>query len=144
MCWLYSMSNLLIFQQLNTLYLGGNHVRKVWKSVKNSSVCAFERILVTRSREWLATVDSPKCHTCEACRKPKGHDSWNTTRQKGQSGLPVISRLKLATHPRRKWVTRTPCFVEKCLFTFLTYPTINTLIPTKYREHLERILREKP
>ena len=52
----------------------------VLESVKNSSVCVFKRILVTGSRELLATVDSPKCHTCEACRKLKGHDSWSTTR----------------------------------------------------------------
>ena len=41
-------------------------------------------------------------------------------------------------------VTRTPCFLEKWLFTFLTYPTINTLIPTKCWELPERILRENP
>ena len=28
-CWLYSMPNLLVFQQLETLYLGGNHVKVV-------------------------------------------------------------------------------------------------------------------
>ena len=28
-CWLYSVPNLFIFQQLETLYLGGNHVRVV-------------------------------------------------------------------------------------------------------------------
>ena len=28
-CWLYSVPNLLVFQQLVTLYLGGNHVRVV-------------------------------------------------------------------------------------------------------------------
>ena len=37
-----------------------------------------------------------------------------------------------------------PCLDENWLFTFLTYTTINTLIPTKCRELLERILREKP
>ena len=35
-----------------------------------------------------------------------------------------------------------PYFAEKWLFTFLTYPTINTLIPTKCRELLERNYRE--
>ena len=28
-CWLYSVLNLLVFYQLETLYLGGNHVRVV-------------------------------------------------------------------------------------------------------------------
>ena len=36
-----------------------------------------------------------------------------------------------------------PYFAEKWLFTFLTYPTINTFISTKCRELLERILRKK-
>ena len=47
----------------------------VCESVKNSSVCGFKSILVTGSRKWLAIDDLPKCHTCEACRKLKGHDS---------------------------------------------------------------------
>ena len=99
----------------------------VWESVKNSSVCAFKSILATWTREWLTTDDSPKCHTCEACRKLKGHESWSTTRQNGQSGLSVISRLELTTYPNREWVAKTLCFAKKWLFTFLTYPTINTL-----------------
>ena len=40
--------------------------------MKNSSVCAFKTILVTGTREWLATNDSPKCHMCETCGKLKG------------------------------------------------------------------------
>ena len=32
-CWLYSMPNLLVIQQLETLYLGGNHVRVVCEKV---------------------------------------------------------------------------------------------------------------
>ena len=54
------------------------------------------------SRLDFAIDNSPKCHTCEACRKLKGHDSWNTTGQKIQSSLTVISRLKLATCPIRE------------------------------------------
>ena len=42
----------------------------------------------------------------------------------------------------RGWVARMPCLDENRLFTFLTYTTINTLIPTKCRELLERIQRE--
>ena len=116
----------------------------VWESVKISSVCAIKRILVTRTRKWLVTDDSPKCHTCEACRKLKGHDSWDTTGQKWQSCQSIIWRLELATCPSCKWVARTPCFAKKWLFTFLTYPTLNILIPMKYKVLLERILRDKP
>ena len=32
-CWLYSVPSLLVFQQLVTLYLGGNHVRVVSERV---------------------------------------------------------------------------------------------------------------
>ena len=52
--------------------------------------------------------------------------------------------LELATCPSHEWVARTPRFAEKWLFTFLTYPIINTLIPTKCRELPKRILRDKP
>ena len=145
MCWLYSVPNLLVFQQLDTLYLGENYVRVVCEKVWRFQVCEH--------LEWFSQLDlasdkrgnSPKCHECEACRKLKGHDSWSITRQKVQSSLAVILRLKLATHPTHKWVARMPCFAKKKrLFTFLTYPTINTLILMKCRELPERILREKP
>ena len=33
LCWLYSMPNLLVIQHLETLYLGGNHVRVVCERV---------------------------------------------------------------------------------------------------------------
>ena len=32
-CWLYSVPNLLVIQHLETLYLGGNHVREVCEKV---------------------------------------------------------------------------------------------------------------
>ena len=66
----------------------------VCESMKNSSVCAIKSILVTD--------DSPKCHTCEACRKLKGHDNWSTIGQNGQSGQLVISQLKLTICPSRE------------------------------------------
>ena len=117
----------------------------MWESVKNSSVCvhlrAFSRLdLASDSR----LMTHQKCHNCETCKKLKGHDSWITIRQKGQSGQPVILRLELMTSPTREWVARTSYFAEKWLFKFLIYPIINTLIPTKCRQLLEKILREKP
>ena len=116
----------------------------VWESVENSSVCAIKSILTAGTCDWLATGDSSKCHTCEACRKLKGNDSWSTTRQNGQSGQSIISRLELRLVLVASESPKPPCFVEKWLFTFLTYLTIKTLIPTKCREFLKRILREKP
>ena len=110
----------------------------MWEECEEFKCVSIQRILVTRSRKWLATGDSPKCHTCEACRKLKGHDSWSTTGQK----CTIWPGSYLVTHPTREWVARMPCFEKKWLFTFLTYFIINTFIPTKCRELLERILRE--
>ena len=71
----------------------------VWESVKKIQVVCIQKSLATGSCDWLMTSKSPKCHTCEACKKLKGHDSWRTTRRKVQSGQAVSSWLKLATHP---------------------------------------------
>ena len=109
----------------------------VWESVKNLSVWAFKRILTTGSCELLATGDSSKCHMCEACRKLKGHDCWSTTRQKVQSGLAVISWLKLATQPSHESkLPECPVLQKKCLH-------IPHVPYYKCRELWERILRKK-
>ena len=137
MYWLYSMPNLLTFQQLDTLYLGGNHVRVVCERVWRIQVCEHSKRFLR-----LATCQNATC--------VKHARSWRVTtagalqNKKGQSGLVVISWLKLATHSSSEWVTRTPYFAKKYLFIFLTYPTINTLIPMKCKELSKRILREKP
>ena len=58
-----------------------------------------------------------------------------------------VSYLTIGTHDwyeSRDQVARMPCFAENWLCTFLMYTIINTLISMKYRELLERILREKP
>ena len=102
-------------------------------------MCAFKGV----SRLDLVTGKSPKWHTCEACRELKGHDSWRTTGQKVQSGLEVISRLKLAIRSSRE--AKLPeCLVwMKIDFSHsISYPIINTLIPMKCimqkREPIER------
>ena len=81
---------------------------------------------------------------CEACRKLKGHNSQSTTRQKVQSSLIVNSQLKLMTCSSCKSELPKCPILQKNVFTFLAYSTINILIPTKCREISERILREKP
>ena len=72
-CWLYSVPNLLVFSQLETLYLGGNHVREV-------CVREWEELLkcVQRSREsrldfagGLRLQAAKLKHTCQACQKLK-------------------------------------------------------------------------
>ena len=140
MCWLYSVPNLLVFQQLDTLYLGGNYVRVVCEKVWRFQVCEhsewFSRLDLA-SDKW---VNSPKCNECEACKELKGHDNWSITGQKVQFGLAVILRLI----PLTSELLECPVLQKKWLFTLLTYPTINTLIPMKCRELPERIVREKP
>ena len=69
---------------------------------------AFSRLELTID---LQVVTRQKCHTCEACRKLKGQDSWITTGQKIQSDHSIIWRLKLATHPSRESLAKAPCFV---------------------------------
>ena len=59
-CWLYSVPNLLVIQHLETLYLGGNHVRVVCESVKKSSKVCILQGLATGSREWLTASKSLK------------------------------------------------------------------------------------
>ena len=52
-CWLYSMPNLLVFQQLVTLYLGGIPVRVVSEIVwRNAQECARK----TGTRDWISRV----------------------------------------------------------------------------------------
>ena len=52
-CWLYSVPNLLVFQQLVTLYLGGILVRVVSEIVwRNAQECARK----TGTRDWISRV----------------------------------------------------------------------------------------
>ena len=145
MCWLYSMSNLLVFQQLDTLYLGGNYVRVVCTRVWRIQVCEHSERF-----SWLDLTNDSRLTTRQNASRVKHVGCWRVMTaealqdKKWQSGLTVILRVKLATHSSSEWVAITPCFAEKCLFTFLAYPTINTLIPMKCRELPEKILREKP
>ena len=49
-CWFYSVSNLLIIQHLETLYLGENHVRVVCERVwRKAQECAFKKSLTIGS-----------------------------------------------------------------------------------------------
>ena len=55
-CWLYFVPNLLVIQHLETLYLGGNHVRVMCERVwRKDQECALKKGLVTGSHEWLMT-----------------------------------------------------------------------------------------
>ena len=60
-CWFYFMPNLLVIQHLETLYLGGNHVRvvceRVWRKFQDY---APNKGLETGSHGLLAACKSPK------------------------------------------------------------------------------------
>ena len=106
-CWLYYVPNLLVFQQLVTLYLGGIVVSVVSEiECWNARECARKQRLVTRSRRWLAAASCQKMHTCQACQKLKRHASWSTTGQNRTTGRSVISRLDLATQLSREAKSR--------------------------------------
>jgi len=117
----------------------------VWERVWRIQVCVHSRAF-----SWLELTSDLWLMTRQNATRVKHEGSWRVMTagalqdKKGKSGQLVITRLELATCPSREWVAKTPCFAKKWLFTFLTYPTINTLILTKCKELLEGILREKP
>ena len=122
-CWLYSMPNLLVFQHLVTLYLGGIVVRVVSEiECWNAQECARKQIVATWSRGLLVASSRQMQHTCQACQKLKRHASWSTTRQNRTTGCSVILRLDLATQSSRE----SPLFCKTWLFTFHSHPSINT------------------
>ena len=138
MCWLYFVPNLLVFQQLDILYLGGDHVRVVCEKVWRIQVCMHSERF-----SWLDLASDPRLATRQHATRVKHAGNWRVmTAGALQNKKDSLACSYLATHPSSEWVARTPCFAEKCLFTFFTYPTINILIPMKCRELLERIWRE--
>ena len=71
--------------------------------------------------------------------------SWRVTSAVALQDKTSSLARQLARDSFQSWgrVARTSCLLETWLFTFHTHPTINILIPTKCRELLERIFREK-
>ena len=68
-CWLYSVPILLVIQHLETLYLGGNHVRvvceRVWREAQEYALSKTSWLGLTTSSQ-LASCQ--RRHTCEACK----------------------------------------------------------------------------
>ena len=127
-CWLYSVPNLLVIQQLVTLCLGGNHVRVVCERVwKNDQDCAMKQGLTARSHRWLT-----------ACKPPKDAHEWSM--QKSWTIMPAVAlqdkkfkltiqltrglnlRLSQVTRPSRQLAL----FSKNWLFTFHSHSSINT------------------
>ena len=63
------MSNLLVIQQLKTLYLGGNHVRVVYERVWRIQVCVH----------WLDLTSGLQLITHQNATRLKYAESWRVT-----------------------------------------------------------------
>ena len=106
-CWLYSMPNLLVFQQLETLYLGGNYVRVV-------CVRECQELLkcVQRSRDlWLDFAGDSRLqaakleHMCQVCQKLKRRASYSLQDKSSRLAKPFARGLNL----RLNLVARSSC-----------------------------------
>ena len=133
------MPNLLVFQQLVTLYLCGIIVRVVSEiECWNAQECTRKQRLVVGSRGWLAAVNRQKMHTCQACRKLKRHASWSTTGQNRTTGHSVISWLDLMTRSSREAKPRATPILKNLTLHIPFSPSINTL----YTHERKRASRE--
>ena len=94
MYWLYSVTNLLVIQHLETLYLGGNHVRvvceRVWRNAQDSAV---KQRLADGSR----LASRQKLLTCRACRGAEQSRHLEHYTTKIQTGHSVSSQLEPVT-----------------------------------------------
>ena len=52
MFWLYFVPNLLVFHQLDTLYLGGNNVRVMCEKSEEFNCVSIQEV----SRDWISRV----------------------------------------------------------------------------------------
>ena len=94
------------------------------------------------TRNWQAAKAGTRV---KYARELKSHASCCTTRQKSQAGQAVSLQLDLATQPSREAKSLDHPVWKKLTLRIPFSPYyIQTLIPTKCREILERILREKP
>ena len=141
-CWFYSLPNLIVFQQLVTLYLDGILVKVVSEIVwRNAQECARK----IGTRDWILLLQATKSYT-----HARHTRSWSVVPARalqdkiGQLAIQLPRgwnlRLSQATRPSRE----AALFWKTWLFTFYSHPSINILIPTKEWELPERILREKP
>ena len=145
MCWLYSVTNLLVIQQLETLYLGGNNVRVVCERVWLIQVC-----VQLRAFSWLELASDLRLMTRQSAICVKHAESWRVMIA-GSLQDKKYSLAFLLVGDWNSWLIPVTSHSPKPLVLLkndflhsFSYPTINTLIPTKCWEFPERILREKP
>ena len=95
-----------------------------------------------RTRDWQAAKVGTRM---EHAGEWKSHASCCTIGQKSQASQAICSQLELATQPSREVKSPDHPVWEKLTFHISSHSTIYIyiLIPTIFREFLERILREK-
>ena len=143
------MPNLLVFQQLVTLYLGGILVRVVSEIVwRNVQECARK----TRSRDWISRV-TRGCKLPEAAHVPgipevePSHQLEQLQDKIGQLAIQLPRgwnlRLSQAVRPSCK----PTMFWKTWLFTFYSHPSINTTFTHErkraFRDNFKRETLEK-
>ena len=113
---------------------------RVWRKLK---ICAIKEVL------WLDLATDSQLASRQSGTRVKHAGNWRVQQlvhYRTKCTVWPSSLLATQTHDSfhlRDWVARMPCLDENWLFTFLTYTTINTLIPMKCREVPEGIWREK-
>ena len=142
------MPNLLVFQHLVTLYLGGILVRVVSEIVwKNAQECAKKK------DSWLDLAGDSRLQAAKGSTHAKHARSWSVTptgalqNKIGQLTVQLsrswISRLSQAARPSRE----PALFWKTWLFTFHSHPSINTPYTHERkrasRENFERETLEK-
>ena len=140
------MPNFLVIQHLETLYLGGNHVRVVCERVwRKAQKCATQQGLATGSCDWQVTKRGTRVKHAEEL---KSHASCCTTGQNSQAGQAVSSWLELVTQSSREAKSPDHSVWEKLTFHIpnthqYIYPLYPRIVENFQREFWERNPREK-
>ena len=143
-CWLYSVPNLLVFQQLVTLYLGEILVRVVSEILwRNAQACKKNR------DSQLDLVGDLRLQATRNCSRVRHARSWSIT----PAGALHDKIRQLAIQLPRGWnlrlnqaarLRRKPAlFWKTWLFTFHSHPSINTLFCPLKKESFQREFWER-
>ena len=118
------MPNLLVFQQLVTLYLGGILVRVVSEIMwRNAQKCARK----TRTRDWILRLQAAR-----SCTRARHARSWSVMPVKAlQDKIGQLTvQLPRSWNSRLSQAARPSCepalFWKTWLFIFHSHPSINT------------------
>ena len=114
MCWLYSVTNLLIIQHLETLYWGGNHVRIVCERVwRNAQDCAVKQGRGWISQEARGLQVAKKCTRAKHAGELNSHATWSTTGQKSRLAIKLARDLNSRLSQVARSSRQPALFLEK-------------------------------